>query len=112
MNLARASLSALLMLGACLAVDQPVGLPILPCAESTKPCVPGPKDLKDAKQAFSRAVKLQKNGRPEEAFPEFENAARLVPQNIEYLTAREMIRQQLVSDHLRRGNDASLEGNQ
>jgi general secretion pathway protein D len=112
MKWASASLWALLMAGAGLAADQPAGLPILPCADSTTACLPGPRDLKQAKHVFARALKIQKSGRPEEAFPEFENAARLAPQNVEYLTAREMVRQQLVTDHLRRGNDASLAGRQ
>lgn len=112
MNLARALIWALLLGGVCRAADPPANVPILPCADSAAACLPSPKDLKEAKQAFSHALKLQKNGRAAEAFPEFEDAARLAPQNIEYLTAREVVRQQLVSDHLRRGNDASLAGNQ
>ena len=112
MNIARGWIGALLLGAVCLAADQPPGVPLLPCPDASSACPPGSTDLKDAKQAFSHALKLQKSGRPEEAFPEFENAARLVPQNIEYLTARELVRQQLVSDHLRRGNDATLAGHQ
>ncbi len=48
----------------------------------------------------------------DEAFSEFEEAARLIPQNVEYLTAREMTRQQLVTSHLEKGNDNLLDGKQ
>jgi general secretion pathway protein D len=110
MKIARGWIWALVLGAVCLAADQPPGLPAVPCGGSSNPCQPSSRDLKDAKQAFSHALKLQKSSRAEEAFAEFENAARLVPQNIEYLTAREVVRQQLVSDHLRRGNDATLAG--
>ena len=112
MNSVRAALCGFLLAGVAIAADQPPGLAILPCADSTHACVPGPKGLKDAKQAFERALKLQKSGLPEQALSEFENAARLAPQNIEYLTAREVVRQRLVSGHLRLGNDESLAGHQ
>ena len=108
MNWARAAGWLFLVASACGAADQPQSVPLLPCPNSATSCLPTPKDLKDAKQAFSRALKLQKGGRAEEAFPEFGAAARLAPQNIEYLTAREMVRQQLISDHLRRANHESL----
>src|SRR5262249_42207032 len=108
MNWTRAAVCLFLVASACDGADQPLSAPLLPCPNSATSCLPTPKDLKVAKQAFSRALKLQKGGRAEEAFPEFEAAARLAPHNIEYLTAREMVRQQLISDHLRRGNDESL----
>ena len=54
------------------------------------------KDLKLAKEAFARGVKLQSARKLEEAFSKFEDAARLLPHNVEYVTAREILRQQLV----------------
>src|SRR5208283_1327877 len=47
-----------------------------------------------------------------EAFYEFEEAARLVPQNVEYLTAQEVTRQHLAGIHLERGNSELLKGQQ
>ena len=46
------------------------------------------KDLKAARQAFERGLKLEKSRESAtQALYEFEEAARLVPQNVEYLTA-------------------------
>jgi hypothetical protein len=42
----------------------------------------------------------------------FETAARLAPRNVDYVTAREMTRQQIVFDHLERGNAEMLKGRQ
>jgi len=105
----------LLLAPAGVASDQTQGVTLLPCSASSQQeggCAGTAKDLKSAKGIFSRALKLQKEGRAEEAFTQFEAAARLAPKNIEYLTAREMVRQQLVSDHLKRGNDEALASRQ
>src|SRR6185369_15116529 len=67
-------------------------------------CIGPKKDLKNAKEAFDRGLKLQSTKKLEDAFSSFENAARLVPKNVDYLTAREMARQQLVYDYVTRGN--------
>jgi general secretion pathway protein D len=75
-------------------------------------CEVSRQDLKDAKAAFSHGVRLQHEQRFEEALEQFETAARLVPQDIEFLTARELARQQLIYDHLERGNSALTGGNQ
>ena len=70
------------------------------------------KDLKLAKEAFVRGLKLQSARKLEEAFSEFEGAARLIPQNVDYVTAREMMRQQLVFEDVERGNQNLLAGKQ
>ncbi|MBI1740733.1 MAG: hypothetical protein HYR57_07610, partial [Candidatus Koribacter versatilis] len=75
-------------------------------------CQAAAKDLKAARQAFSRGLKLQHVKNLDEAFAEFEEAARLIPQNVDYLTAREMVRQQLVAFHLEHGNDNLQDGRQ
>jgi Flp pilus assembly secretin CpaC len=59
--------------------------------------------LKRAHKAFNRGLKLEKR-RPEEALTAFNLAARLAPQNMEYASARAMMLQQLVNDHIQRGN--------
>jgi general secretion pathway protein D len=96
------------------AADVP-SLPVGLCA-SNAPRAPRcnvPKeDLKEAKAAFSRALKLQRAGHLDEALEEFETASKLVPQDVEMATAREMVRQQLVYGHLERGNAALLNGRQ
>ena len=75
-------------------------------------CQAPAKDLKAARQAFARGLKLQKSKNLDQAFREFEEAATLVPQDIDYLTARELIRQRLAADHLERGNQELLQGRQ
>jgi Flp pilus assembly secretin CpaC len=55
-------------------------------------------------------MKLQKEKRLDEALVEFERAADLVPQDVQYVTLREMVRQQLIFDHLQRGNGALASG--
>lgn len=67
-------------------------------------CVPDKKDLKHSREAFDRGVKLHKRQRFEEAFAQFDEASRLNPQNVEYLTARERLKAQLVYRHMEQGN--------
>jgi general secretion pathway protein D len=98
---------------AAVAADQPQNLAVPPCAQaaaSDSACNPSKADLKKSKAAFSRALKLQKVERFDEAFEEFDTAARLVPKNLDYLTALAMVRQQLVFDHLQRGNENLTKG--
>ncbi len=97
----------LLSAAVCLAAD---GLPTtapLSCSDvpGSPVCKAASNDLKAARHAFSRGLKFQHDKHLDEAFSEFEEASRLIPQNVEYLTAREMLRQQLVGSHLEHGND-------
>ena len=84
------------------------------CSESpgAPPCQVPAKDLKAARHAFARGLKLERSKKLDEAFSQFQEAARLVPQDVEYLTARELVRQQLAAQHLERGNDHLLRGQQ
>ena len=79
--------------------------PLLPCPTGTgdAACNPSRQDQKDARNAFARGVKLQSKD-TDQAYEEFIHAAELVPRNVNYLTAREATRQQLVSKHIERGN--------
>ena len=70
------------------------------------------KDRRAAHNAFKRGVKLQKSNELDAAFSEFEEAARLAPQNVEYVAAQEMTRQNLTSTYLARGNKDMLQGRQ
>ncbi len=103
-----------MLAGVCLATDTPPGPAPSLCSNSpgASACQGPPKDLKAARQAFARGLKLEKSQNLDEAFYEFEEAARLVPQNVEYLTAREMTRQHLAGLHLERGNSDLLAGRQ
>jgi general secretion pathway protein D len=72
-------------------------------------CFATKKDLKDAQDAFRRGVKLNNHQHFEEALAQFDEAARLSPQNVQFLTAREVIKAKLVFDHVERGNLLLLE---
>jgi len=88
-------------------------VPLLPCpaGASNRQCNPSTRDLKDAAAAFSRALKLQKDS-PDAAYEDFEHAAGLAPRNLEYITARETAKQELVYNHIQRGNQELLAGKQ
>jgi len=72
-------------------------------------CGVSPQDFKRAREAFRRALKL-KVSHPEQALSGFEEAARLVPRDIQYITARELMCQQLVYDHIQRGKELASQG--
>jgi general secretion pathway protein D len=88
-------------------------LALLPCppGASEAACNPSHQDLKTAKKAFAHGIKLQKDD-PEQAYRELDRAAELVPRNMEYLTARELARQQLVYTHIEQGNKELESGKQ
>src|ERR1700758_1243369 len=67
-------------------------------------CIVTKSDLKQAKAAFQRGVKLHNQDKPEAALVEFEDASRLAPRNAEYLTTREVLRAKLVFGHVQAGN--------
>jgi len=74
-----------------------------PCAPDAA-CNPSKSDRKQAHAAFSRALKLEKANHLDEAYQEFDTAARLVPNNVSYVTALAITREQLVFNHEQRGN--------
>ena len=80
------------------------------CAQQRTPatCGVSKRELKQGKRDFARGLKLQKAGKSAEAFDAFDAAARVVPRNLEYATAREVVRQQLVYDHVQKGNSLLL----
>src|SRR5438552_18649870 len=59
-------------------------------------CLVSKKELKEARSAFHEGVKLQDHQRLEDAFSQFDKAARIAPQNPQFLTAREVVKAQLV----------------
>jgi general secretion pathway protein D len=67
-------------------------------------CITTKEDRKDAQKAFKLGIKLHEHQQFEQALAQFEEASRLVPQNREYLTAREVLKSKLVLDHIQRGN--------
>jgi len=83
--------------------------PLFPCPTGVNQaaCNPSRSDLKEAKAAYSRALKLQEKDL-DQAYEQFARAAELVPRDVNYITAREVARQQLVTKHIERGS-ADLE---
>ncbi|MBV9623260.1 MAG: hypothetical protein JOZ14_04700 [Acidobacteria bacterium] len=85
----------------------------MPCpAEATAAvCNPSPQDEKAARAAFARGLKMREKD-PDEAYEEFDRAAHLVPRNLEYITAREVSRQQLITRSVDRGDRALEAGHE
>jgi general secretion pathway protein D len=73
-------------------------------------CIASSKDLKEARNAYTRGLKLQNGKRLEQALAQFDEAARLVPQDVQFLTARELVKSQLVFAHTERGNALLADG--
>lgn len=67
-------------------------------------CITDKTAIKQGRKAFERGLRLRDREKLAEALEEFRRAADLVPDNVEYLTVREVARQQLVYQHLERGN--------
>ncbi len=67
-------------------------------------CIVAKQDLKEAHEAFTRGVKLGEHQRLEDALQQFEKASELAPRDVQYLTAREVVKAKLVFNHIERGN--------
>lgn len=67
-------------------------------------CIPTKEERKEARQAFKEGLKLHKSQRLEEALEQFTEASQLDPRNVNFLTAREVLKAKLVFDHVQRGN--------
>jgi general secretion pathway protein D len=104
----------MVLAAAASASDQPPS----PCVPAGVPgCAaaapqPSPRQAKEAREAFRRGLKLDSSGKTLQAFGAFEEASKLEPRNVEYLSAREITRQKLVYEHLERGNTQLLAGRQ
>src|SRR5580704_4793617 len=68
-------------------------------------CIVTRKEVREARTAYARGVKLQSENQLEEAFVQFDEASRLSPQDMQFLTARELTKGRLVFRHIERGND-------
>ena len=79
---------------------------------ATVPTAASAHDRKLAAREFKEGVNNKKDGHNDEAFRHFKRAAELDPRNIDYLTAREVLRQIVVYDDIQRGNAALLAKNQ
>lgn len=69
------------------------------------------REAAEAHRQFEAGVKLKKKGQLDDAFAKFASAAELDPTNVNYVTAREFLREELAMQALRRGNKAMLDQN-
>jgi tetratricopeptide (TPR) repeat protein len=106
-------LTVILSLAGRASADEPAALPPISCGNGIPGgvnCVASKSELKEAHRDFARGVKLQQRQQLEEALAQFGEAARLAPRNLQFLTARELVKAQLVFDHVERGNILLLQG--
>lgn len=97
--------AALLGLPSFAGSDSTAHAPAISCgAPGGVNCVPSKKDLKEARNAYAQGLKLQDHKRLEESFAKFDEAARLVPRDLAFLSARESAKAQLVFQHTQRGD--------
>ncbi len=66
--------------------------------------------LAAGRKSFDEGMKLEKQGQSAAALQQMEDAADKVPQSIEFTTAREVIRQRLVFQHVQTGTDLTAQG--
>jgi general secretion pathway protein D len=93
--------------------DAPADSPKIPCGSGETGsinCVPTKDDLKQARSAYNHGRKLQDQQHLEESLAQFDRAARLVPRDIKFLSARELTKAQLVFQHTERGDALLTEG--
>lgn len=110
----------LIMLAVFVAAQQPAAtpasavgpnaIPQTDSAAATQPAIipppPTPRELAEARKKFASGSRLKAGGKTEEAYAMFTRASELDAHNVEYATARELTRQELVMEALARGNEA------
>jgi general secretion pathway protein D len=86
---------------ACMAADKPksVATPLV-----------SKEDKKNAEKEFKNAQDLQRAGKPDDALIAVLKAQELMPGNVEFMTMGEMLRQQIVGDHMEAGNHLAAAG--
>jgi general secretion pathway protein D len=73
------------------------------CTPAAQP--PSKGDIKNAKKEFEQAQKLQKKDEWPDALGHLDRAVELNPLSTDYASARELLRQQIVTNHIDRGNE-------
>jgi general secretion pathway protein D len=93
--------------------DAGVDVPIISCGNGVPGginCIPTKKDLKQARGAYTRGLKLEDRKRVDEAFLEFDEASRLDAREPKFFAAREVAKSQLVFQHTERGDSYLADG--
>jgi Flp pilus assembly secretin CpaC len=86
---------------ACMAADKP---------RSALPGTVSKEDKKAAEKEFKDAQDLQRAGKPDDALLAVLKAQELMPGNVEFMTMGEMLRQQIVGEHMEAGNHLAAAG--
>ncbi|HWS16972.1 MAG TPA: hypothetical protein VN223_03120 [Candidatus Elarobacter sp.] len=68
------------------------------------------EDKKEAEKEFKNAQDLQRAGKPDDALLAVMKAEELTPGNVEFMTMGEMLRQQIVDQHVQAGNHLAAAG--
>jgi general secretion pathway protein D len=100
-------LAAGLSIPAGAAADEPKAAALIACGNGIPGgvnCVHSKKDAKEARNAYSRGLKLEKQQHFNEAFEQFDRAVRLDPRNPQFFQTRELAKAGLVYEHVERGN--------
>jgi general secretion pathway protein D len=107
------SIPAICLLGTVLGLpafarsDSSTDAPMISCGNGVPggiTCSASRKNLKEARNAYSHGLKLRDHGHLEEALAQFNDASRLVAQDVLFLSAREVTKAQLVFQHTERGD--------
>jgi type II secretory pathway component GspD/PulD (secretin) len=106
-SLAIGLVAALAALPSFAGSEEAVDTPIISCGNGVPggiSCIPTRRDLKQARNAYSRGLKLEDRRNFDQAFLEFDEASRLVPRDTQFFSAREVAKSQLVFQHTERGD--------
>lgn len=94
--------------------DSSVDAPTISCGNGVPGgvnCTLSKQELKQARKVYSEGLKLKNGGKLEESYAKFDEASRLNPKEVAFLSARESTKAQLVYQHTERA-EALLAGNQ
>jgi general secretion pathway protein D len=93
--------------------DAAVDAPIISCGNGVPggvSCIPTKKDLKQARSAYARGLKLENRNQVDQAFLEFDEASRLAAEDTRFFSAREVAKSQLAFQHTERGDAFLADG--
>jgi general secretion pathway protein D len=105
-------LTAVLVFPAFAGSDSALIAPAISCGNGVPGgihCIASKRDLKEARNAYSHGLKLHDHGRLEEALAQFNDASRLVPQDVLFISALEVTKAQLVFQHTELGDKFQAE---
>jgi general secretion pathway protein D len=80
------------------------------CADSSCHVEVSKADQKEAREQYKKAQELERKGQLEAALEAARQANHLVPRDADYATKAEILRQALVTQHVRRGNALLMSG--